>query len=80
MNPVAYCCCYSFARSCPTLRPHELQQARLLCPSLSTGVCSNSSALNRWCQLPEGCLREKPQAQKGVTCAAAHDTKSRFNT
>ena len=25
-----------------SLRPHELQHARLLCPSLSPGVCSDS--------------------------------------
>ena len=25
-------------------------------------------------------LREKPQAQNGVTCAKAHDTKPRLNT
>ena len=28
------CCCYSFAKLCLTLRPHGLQHARLLCPSL----------------------------------------------
>ena len=30
----------SVAQSCPTLRPHGLQHARLPCPSLSPGVCS----------------------------------------
>ena len=30
-------------KSCPTLQPHGLQHARLPCPSLSPGVCSNSS-------------------------------------
>ena len=29
-----YCCC-SVTKLCPTLRPHELQHARVLCPSLS---------------------------------------------
>ena len=29
-----------------SLRPHELQNARLPCPSLSPGVCSNSCPLN----------------------------------
>ena len=29
-----------------TLQPHRLQHARLLCPSQSPGVCSNSRALN----------------------------------
>ena len=31
------------------LRPHELQNARLPCPSLSPGVCSNSCQLSWWC-------------------------------
>ena len=31
--------------------PHELQQARLLCPPLSPGVCSNSCPLSLWCYL-----------------------------
>ena len=34
-----------------TLWSHELQHARLLCPSLSPGVCSNSCALSQWCYL-----------------------------
>ena len=33
----------------PTLPPHELQHARLPCPSLSPGVCSNSCPLSQWC-------------------------------
>ena len=32
-----------------SLQPHGLQQARLPCPSLSPGVCSNSSSLSQWC-------------------------------
>ena len=28
---------------------HGLQHVRLPCPSLSTGVCSNSCPLNQWC-------------------------------
>ena len=28
--------------------PHELQHARLPCPSLSPGVCSNSCPLSQW--------------------------------
>ena len=28
--------------------PHELQHSRLSCPSLSLGVCSNSSPWSRW--------------------------------
>ena len=34
-----------------SLRPHGLQHARLLCPSLSPGVCSNSYPLSQWCHL-----------------------------
>ena len=32
-----------------SLQPHGLQQASFPCPSLSPGVCSNSSPLSRWC-------------------------------
>ena len=32
-----------------SLQPHGLQHARLPCPSLSLGVCSNSCPLSRWC-------------------------------
>ena len=32
-----------------SLRPHGLQHARLPCPSLSPGTCSNSCPLSRWC-------------------------------
>ena len=40
-----------FSRSAmsSSLRPHGLQHTRLPCPSLSHGVCSNSSPLSRWC-------------------------------
>ena len=31
------------------MRPHGLQHARLPCPSLSPGVCSNWHPLSRWC-------------------------------
>ena len=31
------------------LWPHRLQHARLPCPSLSPGVCSNSYPLSHWC-------------------------------
>ena len=31
-----------------SLQPHGLQCARLLCPLLSLGVCSNSCPLSRW--------------------------------
>ena len=42
-----YSCC-SVTMSCPTRWPHGLQHARLLCPPLSPGVCSNSYPLS-WC-------------------------------
>ena len=32
-----------------SLRPRGLQHARLPCPSLSPGVCSNSCPLTQWC-------------------------------
>ena len=32
-----------------SLRPHELQHARLPCPSPSPGVCSHLCPLSRWC-------------------------------
>ena len=34
-----------------SLQPHGLQHARLPCPSLSLGVCSNSCLLSRWWNL-----------------------------
>ena len=34
-----------------SLQPHELQHTGLPCPSLSLGVCSDSSPLNQWCYL-----------------------------
>ena len=32
-----------------SLWPHELQDARLPCPSLSPRVCSNSCLVSQWC-------------------------------
>ena len=32
-----------------SLRPHGLQHARLTCPSLCPGVCSDSCPLSQWC-------------------------------
>ena len=34
-----------------SLQPHGLQHARLSCPSLSLGACSNSCPLSWWCYL-----------------------------
>ena len=42
-------CCGSVTQSYLTLWPHELQHARLPCPSPSPGAYSNSSPSNRWC-------------------------------
>ena len=39
----------SIAQSCPTLRPHELQHARPLCPSPTPGVHSDSRPSSQWC-------------------------------
>ena len=33
-----------------SLWPHELQHARLPCPSLSPGLRSNSCSMSQWCQ------------------------------
>ena len=41
------CCCCSVAQSCPTLQLQGLQHAKLPCPSLYPGVCSNSCPLSR---------------------------------
>ena len=58
---LTYCCvinalqlrdlkyCYSVTKSCLTLQPHGLQHTRLLCPSLSPGVCSNSYSFSWRC-------------------------------
>ena len=35
--------------SCLTLQRHGLQQARLLCPPLCPGFCSNACPFCRWC-------------------------------
>ena len=38
-----------------SLRPHELQHARLPCPSPSSRVCSNSCQLRQWCHPTISC-------------------------
>ena len=38
-----------------SLQPHGLQHARLLCPSLSPEICSNSCPLSQWCCLTISC-------------------------
>ena len=45
-----YMSCCLVAKSCLiSLWPHGLHHARLLCPTISPGVCSNSCPLGRWC-------------------------------
>ena len=44
-------CCHSVNKLCLTLWLHGLHHARLLCPPLSFGVCSNSCRSSRWCYL-----------------------------
>ena len=39
----------SVTQSCLTLQPHGLQHARPPCPSPTSGACSNSCPLSRWC-------------------------------
>ena len=39
----------SVTKSCPTLRPHGLQHARLPCLSLFPRACLNSCLLSQWC-------------------------------
>ena len=45
------CHCCSVTKLCPTLWTQGLQHARLLCPLLSSGVCSNSRQFSWWCYL-----------------------------
>ena len=54
----------SVAQSCLTLQPHGLQHTRLLCPSSTPGVYSNSCPLSPWCYptisssaIPFSCLQ-----------------------
>ena len=46
-------CCggFSVTKLCPTLWPQGLQHARLPCPPIPLGVCSNSCPLSWWCYL-----------------------------
>ena len=50
-----------------SLWPHELQRAKLACPSLSPRVCSDSCPLSQWCHptissfvIPFSCLQSFP--------------------
>ena len=44
-----YCCYCSVAQLCLSLQPHELQHARLPCPSLFPRACLNSCPLSQRC-------------------------------
>ena len=53
-----------------SLRPHELQHARLPCPSPAPGACSNSCPSSRWCHPttlssfgPFSCLQSFPTSE-----------------
>ena len=39
---------WSVSQSCLTLQGHELQHAKLPCPLVSPGICSNSCPLSQW--------------------------------
>ena len=45
-----YCCCSVANLVSNYLKTHRKQHARLPCPSLSPGVCSNSCPLSQSCQ------------------------------
>ena len=42
---------FSYSVMSDSLRPHKLQHARLLCPSPTPGVHSNSCPSSQWCHL-----------------------------
>ena len=50
---------FSHSVACNPFRPRALEHARLPCPSLSPGVCSNSCPLSQWCY---------PVVSSSVTC------------
>ena len=56
-----FCCC-SVTKLCSTLQSHGLWHVRLLCPSLSPRVCSNSCPLSQWCYLTISLLSPSPLA------------------
>ena len=64
-----------------SLRPHELQHARLPCPSPSA-ACSNSCPLSRWCHLTisssivpfSSCLQSFPASRSFLMSQLLHTT------
>jgi len=66
------CCCCSIAKSCLTLRSHWLWHTRLLFPSLSLGICSNSCPLS-WC-----CLTISPSVAAFSFCCQSFPSSGSF--
>ena len=64
-------CCYCSVVS-DSLQPHGLQHARLLCPSLSPKVCSNSCPLSWWCQLPLNTSLDRALPIRGTRPSSTH--------
>ena len=67
------------------LWPHELQHARLPCPSLSPRICSNSCPLSQWCHrtisssvVPfSSCLQSFP-ATESFPESVLHTTRPKY--
>ena len=63
-----------------SLRPNGLQHARLICPSPSPGVCSNSYPLSQWCHptisssvIPfSSCLQSFPESGSFLVSCSSH--------
>ena len=72
-------CCCSVAKSCQTLPPHGLQHARLSCPSLSPGVCSDSCPLSQCSHLTISSsvtsFSSCPQSFLAMTRSCWHDLR-----
>ena len=57
-----------------SLQPHELQHAKLPCPPLSPGVCSNSYPLNQW-----SCLTISRSATPFSSCSQSSPMSKSFS-
>ena len=51
----SFSCIWLSVRYSSVIWPHGLQHARLPCPSLSPGICSNSCPLSGWCHPAISC-------------------------
>ena len=73
----------SVTQSCPTLRPHGLQHARLPCPSQKPRACSNSRLSSWWCHptISSSAVPYSSCLQSFPASSALPDlpTKSRFS-